>query len=289
MRRFWLALGALGAANLFLALGLAFWLPSPAAADPVPPAPRSMHPYFTISPDAARFENRVRAIIRREFQQGALPGELTPVGVRPPGERAGMGMMGGREEGRDRPPRPRREQQTTAILTPFGLYSSGVTGVALAMLSLATLLALGAATLYLAPERLRVLRENLGTSLRHRLRLGAIGLLGYLVGLLLILILAVLVVGLPVALGLVVLLAAASLAGWVAVSLVMGSWLRERLALGVASPLSDLALGTLLLFPLSLVPLLGWALVLLVSSVGFGAILLTKFGNQHGWSLDPLE
>lgn len=294
MRRFWVLLGALVVADVLAATALAFVMPYPASREQPSPQQPDLRPFFTFSSDPARLENRIRNVVRREMQQlgppGRTPGPVSPVEALSQRERNVAPGPQARERatGDQAGPRVRRERQTTALLTPFGMYQAGPTGVGLALLSLCTLLVVGGGTLYLLPQRLRVLRDTVSESWREVLHLGAVGLLGYLVSFLLLFILVTLVVGLPFAALLLLVLAATTFLGLVTVSLALGRWLKSRLALPVLSPLADLSLGMLLLFPLGLVPLVGWALILMGASVGLGAILLTKIGSATGWSLAPL-
>lgn len=288
MLRFWILFGVLGIGDLLLAGALALTMPMPVAIQP-PVADRDLRPFFTISANPRSFDNRVRTIVRGEFQQIGALSPVSPIGALAPGDRPGLPGQLDREEGRRGPQQSAPIRATTAMLTPFGLYQSGPIGIGLAFLSLAALLSIGAATVYLFPDRLRVLRDTLTVPLGRRFNLGFIGLLGYLICLLLLLILVTLVVGLPVAAVLLTLLTATTVLGWVAVGLVCGRWLSDRLALPVSTPLADLAIGLLLLFPLGLIPWLGWILVAALASLGFGAVLVTKFGSPEGWSLEPLS
>ena len=175
------------------------------------------------------------------------------------------------------------------MLTPFGVYQPGPVGSGLMLLSLCVLLLGSGMTLYLMPHRLRVLRDTISTSWHRRLRLSSMGLLGYLIAILLMFILITLMVGLPFAVLLLLALAIVTFVGLVAVSLALGGWLSLRLSLPVRTPLAHLSLGTLVLFPVGLIPLLGWVVMLAISFLGFGAMLATKFGTLEGWSLDPLQ
>jgi hypothetical protein len=56
-----------------------------------------------------------------------------------------------------------------------------------------------------------------------------------------------------------------------------------------AGPLVDLLAGLLIIFILSLIPLLGPLLLALLAILGFGAVVLTRAGSAGGWDLDLSE
>jgi hypothetical protein len=70
--------------------------------------------------------------------------------------------------------------------------------------------------------------------------------------------------------------------------LVVGSGIRTQLRVTPASPLADLAVGMLAVFPLTLVPAFGWVVLGLLIVIGTGAVIATRFGSSTGWSLAPL-
>jgi len=84
-------------------------------------------------------------------------------------------------------------------------------------------------------------------------------------------------------------LAVAVLFGWVAVGLMVGQRLLE--AINVQQPISDVAavlVGLLLITLLTYVPCcLGFLFSIIVSSLGLGAVILTRFGTQE-YPLPPL-
>jgi len=183
------------------------------------------------------------------------------------------------------PQGPEVSQTQHLILKPFGLHRSGFEGASLYLASLVTLLSTSILTLWLFPARLGRLRRALNGSRRHCLRLGAIGLLGYMVALMLGLLLALMVTGLPIAITLLAGLAALTFLGLVAVAFTVGRWALKGAGTGPASPFWELVAGMLILFPLSLLPFIGWPLMGLAAIFGFGAILATKFGSEEGWAL----
>ena len=298
MKRFWLVVGVLGVTNLLAAAALAWWMPVSTIADPTPSSRVIPRPYFAVPSRPERFERRVRAI---EAALGLEPsGPVRSLTFFSPPRWSSLerstdsrGARSRRDDeasvASDQDAAPEQDRRTAAILTPFGMYRSGFVGVGLALLSLCTLLSAGGLTLYLQPRRMRILRDALRAPWYRTLHFGLIGLLGYFLSLLVLFILVTLVTGVLFGVLLLLLLTSVTFLGLVAVSLSLGLWLKHRLALPASSPLADMSLGMLLLFPLGLIPLLGWVLVFAAASVGFGAILLTKFGSEKGWSLDAFQ
>lgn len=175
------------------------------------------------------------------------------------------------------------------MLTPFGVYRSGPAGLLMVGVALAAAVAAGAALLYLVPARLSRVRDTLTVSVRRNLRLSAMGVLAYLLACSLLFVLVALVTGILFAALLAILLTGATFVGLVALALALGRWLRIRLAPQASSPLADLLLGVLVIFPLGLVPWAGWLAALGLGALGFGALLASRFGSDEGWSLEPLH
>ncbi len=286
MTRFWLVAGMLMAVNLLLATAITVWLPSGVVRGPAPPPfllaefpPRATVPAVRVSRDRAQqLESRIRPIVAAEMQRLGVPVAADA------GPRGQIGLE------RDAP-QPRRgpDRDVNALLTPFGVYRSGPAGLLMVLVSLATFVTAGTVTLYLAPGRLSRVRESLAVSRGNTLRLGTIGLLGYVLAGALLFVLVALVTGILFAFVLAVFLATATFAGLVALALAVGRWLRTRVTPKASSPLADLLLGIMAVFPLGLIPWIGWIFVLVLCALGFGALVATKFGSEEGWSLEPLR
>lgn len=76
-------------------------------------------------------------------------------------------------------------------------------------------------------------------------------------------------------------LAAAGLVGWLAVGLWVGQRLLQALKVRAASSLAEVALGVALITVLARLPwCIGFLIVLVIGSVGLGAVVLTRFGTQ---------
>lgn len=293
MRRYFLVIGALVAVNLVVAAGLTIWMPSGIARGPAPPAflfaPQVIPPIVRVPRERPQlqFESRVRTIMLTEMQRLGMPLPNQP------GPRREIAFDGQTPGTRARVERGQvrfgQDRDVDAVLTPFGVFRAGPTGLLMVLVTLATFAAAGTVALYLMPNRLNRVRESMSHSGTRSLRLGAIGLLGYILAAALVFVLVALVTGVLFAILVAVLLAAASFAGLVAIALALGRWLRSRLAPGAPSPVAELILGVLALFPLGLIPWIGWLFVLVFAALGFGALLATKFGSEEGWSLEPLR
>ncbi|MBI4299521.1 MAG: hypothetical protein HY677_00165 [Chloroflexi bacterium] len=175
------------------------------------------------------------------------------------------------------------------LLRPFGLHRPGLPGVWLYIGSVIAWLAAMGIVLALFPGRVRVLRRSFEGGWQRLAQAGLAGAVGYLflgaLGFLMMLI----IVGVPLVLLLVMAAALGTLLGLVAIGVALGGWLADRAGCSSPSPLLNLFLGALLLFPISLVPFIGWPVVGLLAVIGFGAALLTKFGSEGGWLLETSQ
>lgn len=107
--------------------------------------------------------------------------------------------------------------------------------------------------------------------------LGAVGLLS---------ILAVHTMPLPfILLGILFL---ASIFGVTILAYRLGSAMLNRAGWTSRSPMTSLALGTLILFALTNVPYLGSLFLILVLLTGAGTSIATRFGSGRSWNLLPL-
>jgi hypothetical protein len=105
------------------------------------------------------------------------------------------------------------------------------------------------------------------------------GFLGVLATIVLCIAFAITLVGIPVAVFLAVVAVVAACAGLSVVASVVGATLPiERAS---KKPLLQLGLGVILLWLLSLVPVLGFLLLMLLGFAGYGTVLLTRFGRQE--------
>ncbi len=158
-------------------------------------------------------------------------------------------------------------------------------GIAAAAASYAFLFLSGLLALFVFPRQLRTIRD----SYRH----GASGLLTMLgIGLLSALAFACLTVlgvftfsafPLPLVVPLAVLLAAWG--GLMGLALAVGGVLDRWAGIHRASPVLDLAMGTLALYALARIPVAGPILFVILSMLALGAVIATRFGAGGLWSL----
>jgi uncharacterized membrane protein len=80
----------------------------------------------------------------------------------------------------------------------------------------------------------------------------------------------------------------AALVGVVAIEFELGRELLARAGWYADRPLLALALGTLLIFSLTRLPLLGWLTLVVVWLTGAGTSVVTRFGSGRPWTLRPL-
>jgi len=127
--------------------------------------------------------------------------------------------------------------------------------------------------------------ERLGTTAMHQpVLVLLIGLLSWVVGLGLFVVLAVTICLIPIALLLGLVLGAAALLSWVVAGWLIGRKLLAMLNLRNATVVVEAAVGTLLLaviyFLFGIIPCTEFIFGLLIVSLGLGAIVLTRFGTR---------
>lgn len=178
---------------------------------------------------------------------------------------------------------------TPSLLTPLGLYPSGYIGAGMALLSFVTFLALAWVAAFLMPARLMRVQAAIDVAPRRLFVLAVLGVLALALTALVVQVQFMLVVGLvlmPVVVGAA---GACLFLGLVAMLLVVGSGVRGRFRLAAVSPLADLAVGLLVVFPFTLIPAIGWIVLGLLGAIGTGAVIATRFGDGTGWSLSSLS
>jgi cytoskeletal protein CcmA (bactofilin family) len=145
------------------------------------------------------------------------------------------------------------------------------------------LLILGAATIALSSWWTGRVAENLTRHFGYSLLAGLAGLI--LIPLVCVL-LAVTVIGIPLAIVLFALYCVAVLLSGVFVSYLIGGWLRGRLKRPETSPYGRLAVGALVVSFFASLPLFGWIVQALVLVIGFGALILER---RDSWQRLPAE
>ncbi|GAB6876780.1 hypothetical protein [Thermaerobacter litoralis] len=93
---------------------------------------------------------------------------------------------------------------------------------------------------------------------------------------------AITIVGIPVALAMVFVYALARLGGYMAVAMLLG----RRISAG-RDPLLTLGVGVFALAFLRYVPVIGWLAGLVVASLSIGAVIQTRFGTRDAVPSGP--
>ena len=127
--------------------------------------------------------------------------------------------------------------------------------------------------------------ERLGkTALQQPVVVVLVGLLSWVVGLGLVVLLAVTICLIPVALLLALVLLAAALLSWVTAGWLVGRSLLAALKLRDATVVTEATVGTLVLavvyFLVGVIPCTDFIFGVLIASLGLGAIVLTRFGTR---------
>jgi hypothetical protein len=155
--------------------------------------------------------------------------------------------------------------------------------------SLLLILGVGTLTLYLLPRRVGRLAQAVQGGGVALARLFLVGLAGYIVLAALGVLGAITIFGAPAGLLLLILAYALVPLGLAAISLPLGRAAGRRLGVTRAGPLVDLLAGLLIIYILSLIPLLGLLLLYVLAILGFGAVVLTRAGSAQGWDFDLSE
>lgn len=244
-----------------------------------------------LSPEARQALRRAVAITLAEIQAGSgMP--LSPE-VRESVRRAAEGAAAELPMPRPGAPPAGADPAVTATTTverlplhPFGLHFTGAQGVALHIAALTAFGGLLVLALAFLREPLLRWAAPLAKGWRYWLGNLALGLAGYLAAGVLVFLLLITVVGVPVAWLFLVIVGLLSLGGLAALCLGLGQLLARGLGLA-ATPWwwSGLA-GLAVLFLVSLLPYVGWALFALALVAGFGAGLRSRFGSASGWQAE---
>jgi hypothetical protein len=138
----------------------------------------------------------------------------------------------------------------------------------------------GLVLLMAAPERLLTIRS---TMLKSPIRSGATGLLGLVATVVLTVVLAITIIGIPGAILVAVGAFLATVAGLTAAAWIIGgvlpiSALKDR-------PILQLGVGVAILFLASLVPVAGGLFMVMACAIGAGAVLLTRGGKRQATAL----
>ncbi len=159
----------------------------------------------------------------------------------------------------------------------FGMVGGLVTGLIRSFVTALALAALGALVLVFLPDQVRLVSQ---TAARSALPSIGVGCLTWLVAPPLMILFVITCLGIPLAAVLGVLLAAAAVFGWVAVSMYLGERLLGSLKTVTVVPLAAMIVGLFVLWLLTELPILGGLILILVGSLALGAVVLSRFGTR---------
>jgi hypothetical protein len=172
---------------------------------------------------------------------------------------------------------------------PFGVRAEGWQGILSAVASWVYLYLTSALMLMLFPRRVRIITEALKSSgWRTRLRLFAVGFLATLASTLMILLARFAFVWFVLVIILTGAVFVLAYLGVIGAGLAVGGAVR-RWAKFPPSPWVELAFGSLVLFTLGRIPVVGWFGIGIVAALGLGAVLATHLGSGQPWSLRDWE
>ena len=155
----------------------------------------------------------------------------------------------------------------------FGFFADLFGGLVTAL----AIAALGALVLVFLPAQTQQVST---TAAQSALRSLGVGCLTWLLAPPLMLLFIVTCLGIPLAAILGVLLVAAVLFGWIAVSLFLGEKLLRAFKTVTIVPIVAMIVGLLILWLLTELPILGGLISIFVASLALGAVVLTRFGTQ---------
>ncbi|HLV99558.1 MAG TPA: polymer-forming cytoskeletal protein [Ktedonobacterales bacterium] len=156
------------------------------------------------------------------------------------------------------------------FLNPFGFSFPGV--------SIIVWVLIAAALAHWFPQRTLRVGEVMFSNLPRSL---AIGALSWVLGGILAVILALTIIGIPVTLAILLVLAAGGVLGNVAIGWLIGRGILQRLARRDYSPVLEAMVGVAILALIESLPFLGFLLSIFIALLGVGATLLSRFGSSR--------
>jgi hypothetical protein len=184
----------------------------------------------------------------------------------------------GRSNGTITPPTPPR---APVVRLPnrswFDVATGFVFDLARGVLVAIALAALGALTVAIWPQQIDQVNATAQAAALPSL---GVGCLTQVVGATLILLLTIIICGIPIALIIALALTLAWLVGWIALGRLAGDKVLRALKRQEIVPVIAVVVGIILLALIGVVPVIGWFIALLVSTLGIGAVVLTRFGTR---------
>ncbi len=152
------------------------------------------------------------------------------------------------------------------------------------LIQFAALFGLGFLGQLFMPTRMKELSATLK---EQPIKSGLVGFLGALALIPITLVLTITVIGIPVMVALLLVAALATVLGFTAVASEIG--LRVPILRGRKTQAVVLAVGLLILLGLGAIPGIGWLVTVPATLMGFGAAILTRFGNRLRGIPEPLS
>jgi hypothetical protein len=174
--------------------------------------------------------------------------------------------------------------QPDVVRRSTGLLALGRSLISAAGLYIFLFLA-GTLTLFAFPRQLRRVRDAYYQGPNRWLYMLGIGGFGALVLGLLSVLGVLTFAGIPLSLAVLAIFMLSAWGGLAGLALAAGRAVNRRLGLPDSSPLLDLAIGALVLFSPTRIPLAGAIFLVLIVLWALGAVLITRFGQGGVWSL----
>jgi cytoskeletal protein CcmA (bactofilin family) len=171
-----------------------------------------------------------------------------------------------------------RNHPSSFSLTNWPFWGSPF-GFPFPVISIAIWVLLAAALAHWFPQRTLRVGEVMFGRLPRSL---AVGVLSWVLGLILAFILALTIIGIPVALALLLVLAVGAIVGNVAIGWLIGRGILQRIARRDYSPAIEAMVGAAILAIIEAIPFLGFLLSIFIALLGVGATLLSRFGSRRG-------
>ncbi|MFH1084585.1 MAG: polymer-forming cytoskeletal protein [Chloroflexota bacterium] len=178
----------------------------------------------------------------------------------------------------------RRRMSAQVEPVPWEELGGAVAGLFQAAMALVALLVLAVVVMSLLPRHVAHIAQAMTAS--APLCLG-VGLLTAVLAALLVPLLAITLIGIPVALALVLALSLCVLVGWVAAGRAVAQMALRALRVAGFSPLAEVFLGTLTISLAAMVPCLGTLVAMVLVCWSLGAAVLTRLGTTQDvrWSV----
>lgn len=126
-----------------------------------------------------------------------------------------------------------------------------------------------------AGKQLKVIATNIE---KHWMKDFFWGLLGLVLSVPIAILLIVTIIGIPLVIVEVILIAAACVLGYVAAAGIVGRKALKMMKRKKITPLKEIVWGILILFLVNMIPFIGGLIRFAVSMIGFGAVIVTRFG-----------